>query len=57
MLAATGGGTPPASTSSKCRRAKSYCRLRKNARASSRRTRTSSGRLTKMSRKAAMALS
>ena len=57
MLAATRGGTPPASTSSKCRRASPSCPFRKNVRASSRRTRMSSGRLTRMSRKAAMALS
>ena len=57
MLAATTGGTPPASTSSKCRRARPSCPFRKKTRASSRRTRINSGRLTRMSRKAAMALS
>ena len=49
MLAATTRGTPPASTSSKCRRASPSCPFRKNVRASSRRTRTSSGWLTRMS--------
>ena len=52
-LAATGSGTPPASTCSKWRFASSSSPLRKKARASSSRTRTSPGCWTSMAWKAA----
>ncbi len=57
MLAATAAGGVPASTCSKCRRARLSSSFRKKACASSRRTRTSSGRSTRMARNAAIASS
>ena len=57
ILATTGAGCSPASTCSKCRRASVSSPFRKKARASSSRTRTSSGRLNRMDRKAATARS
>ena len=57
MFATTGGGRPPASTSSKCLRARKSLRWRKKVRASSRRTRTSPGCSIRISRKAATASS
>ena len=56
-LAATGPGGLPARTCSKCLRDRSFSPLRKNARASSRRTRTRSGRSISMARSEAMASS
>ena len=56
-LATTGAGCLPASTRSKWLRAKLSSPLRKNARASSRRTRTRSGRSIRMVRREAMASS
>ena len=56
-LSATAAGGLPASTCSKCRRASLSSPLRKKARASSRRTRTSSGCRTSMRRNAAIASS
>ena len=56
-LAATAPGGLPARTCSKCLRARSFSPLRKNARASSRRTRTRSGRSISIARNEAMASS
>ena len=57
ILATTGGGGLPASTISKCRRARLSSRLRKKARAISRCTRGSPGRRTRMAWKTAIASS